>query len=318
MENLKAFVFDIYRGTTHDGPGMRTTVFFKGCPLHCAWCHNPESISPKQQVWWDSTACIGCFECVKSCPFGCCKATESGIYTDTASCTLCGKCVKACPSGAQSFIGKNYSAEELVKEAEKYKTYYKNFGGGVTASGGEPMLQHKFVRNFFALLKTKGIHTALDTCGAVPYSYFEEVSPFTDCILFDIKVMDSNAHQKYTGKPNEQILENLKRIAEDVRCGKYNSELWIRTPLIPNITATEENVTAIAKFINENLLDVVTRWELCTFNKACQNKYHKLNFEWTFSDYPLITKNNINSIKDYIKKTSFPEEKLVISGMLSD
>lgn len=314
MSQSKGFIFDIYRGTTHDGPGMRTTVFFKGCPLHCLWCHNPESISPKNAVWWDKTQCIGCMECVKTCrnisfnDFGLLKGED---------CTLCGNCVKMCPGKALSFIGKYVDADELLKEAKKYEVYYKNYGGGVTASGGEPLLQSDFIKEFFEKCRENSIHTALDTCGAVPFEKLVKVLPFTDCLLYDIKLMDSSLHKKYTGQENGQIIDNLLKTAELIRTKKIKTKLWIRTPLIPDITDTSENIENIALFIKEKLEDVIERFELCTFNKACANKYERLNLQWKLSDYPLINADKAEEIKQIVKKSGIDEEKLIISGIIS-
>lgn len=317
MNSSEGFIFDIYRGTTHDGPGMRTTVFFKGCPLHCAWCHNPESISHNQQIWWEQMQCIGCGECEKSCAETAISFTEQGVMIDRNKCVLCGKCTKACPTGAINFVGKSVTVEEAFKEVSKYQAYYKTYGGGVTASGGEPMLQHSFVKELFKVAKENGIHTAVDTSGAVSFDAFEEVLPFTDCVLYDIKLFDSEKHKQYTGLGNELILENLLKIADRIR-KEGRLELWIRTPLIPKITAEKENITQIATFIKENLMDVISRFELCTFNKACQNKYERLGLSWQCTDIPLIRREDLENIRETVKSTGFDENKLVISGLVAD
>lgn len=318
MEASEGFLFDLYRGTTHDGPGMRSTAFFKGCPLHCAWCHNPESISTKQQIWWEQAQCIGCLQCVSSCPHDACQATEQGIYINEHACVQCGNCIKTCPTGALSFIGKYRSTVDLMKELEKYAPYYKKYGGGITVSGGEPLLQYPFVETLFRMASEKGIHTALDTCGAVSYKCFEHVLPFTNCVLFDIKLMDSQLHKQYTGSDNKEILANLLHIAEDIRAGRFHCDIWIRTPLIPGITATETNMISISEFILNNLSDVVSRWELCTFNKACSSKYSRLHQTWTCADTPLVTHSDVAKIRSVLSNYGFPSDKLVISGMIVD
>ncbi|MBE6739799.1 MAG: glycyl-radical enzyme activating protein [Ruminococcaceae bacterium] len=312
MSQSKGFVFDIYRGTTHDGPGMRTTVFFKGCPLNCLWCHNPESISIKNQIWWDKTQCIGCMECAKTCKN--ISFDKKGFLKDE-NCRFCGKCVEACPAKALSFIGKYQDVQTLLKEVKKYEVYYKTYGGGVTVSGGEPLLQSDFVKEFFEKCKENKIHTALDTCGAVPFECFEKVLPFTDCILYDLKLMDSQLHKKYTGQGNEKILDNLLKISYLIKNKKINAELWIRTPLIKDITATKENISAEFEFLKENLLDTVSRIEFCTFNKACVNKYEKLGVEWSLSHYPLIGSTEIEEIRKIALNKGIDDEKIVISGI---
>ncbi|MBE6728614.1 MAG: glycyl-radical enzyme activating protein [Ruminococcaceae bacterium] len=317
MNSSEGFIFDIYRGTTHDGPGMRTTVFFKGCPLHCAWCHNPESISLNQQIWWEQMQCIGCGECEKACSLSAVKLTETGVKFDRDKCVLCGGCAKVCPTKAISFVGRNVTVDALFKEVKKYQAYYKTYGGGVTASGGEPLLQHTFVKNLFELAHEEGIHTALDTSGAVSFDAFEEVLPFTDCVLYDIKTVDKNLHKEYIGSDNKLILDNILKIAENIRNGeKY--ELWIRTPLIPLFTASEQNISEIAVFIKENLMDVISRWEMCTFNKACLNKYERLDLNWKCKDAPVIRSSDIENIKKTVENTGFDMNKLVISGLIAD
>ncbi len=317
MNSSEGFIFDIYRGTTHDGPGMRTTVFFKGCPLHCAWCHNPESISHNQQIWWEQMQCIGCGECKKACANNAIEFAETGVMIDRDKCKLCGNCTKACPTNAISFAGKTVTVQSVFKEVSKYQAYYKTYGGGVTASGGEPMLQYSFVKELFKMAHEEGIHTAVDTSGAVSFDAFNEVLPFTDCVLYDIKLIDSQKHKEYTGLGNELILDNLLKIADYIR-EKGNMELWIRTPLIPTVTAEKENVTGIARFIKENLMDVISRWELCTFNKACQNKYERLGLDWQCGDIPLVGRSDIENIRETVKSTGFDENKLVISGLVAD
>ncbi len=318
MSHSKGFIFDIYRGTTHDGPGMRSTVFLKGCCLSCAWCHNPESISSKQQLWWEKNQCIGCGLCEKSCDGNNCTLSESGVSVNTEKCKKCAGCVKACPTGAISFVGKEIDADELFAELKKYDSYYKSYGGGITVSGGEPLLQYEFVKELFALCRQNGIHTALDTCGAVPFEYLDEVLPLTDCVLYDIKLMDAALHKQYTGQSNERILENILKIADGKRQGKYSSEIWIRTPLIPKITATAENISAIAGFIKENLDDTVSRFELCTFNKACANKYEKLGIDWTLKDFPVMSLKDVEEIRKIVEESGIDKEKTVISGITSE
>ena len=318
MSLPEGFIFDIYRGTTHDGPGLRSTVFFKGCPLHCAWCHNPEGISPQQQIWWEKNKCIGCLQCCENCKTGACQATEQGITLGQSKCVMCGMCINGCPSGALSYVGKTWRLDELVKELLKDKVYFKKFNGGVTASGGEPLLQHEFVAQLFQKLKGREIHTTLDTCGAVPFSCFEEVLPDTDCILYDIKILDPKQHFVYTGQDNATILDNLALIADNLRSKMYEAELWIRTPLIPGATSDKANINAIAEYIEKNLSDVVSRWELCAFNKACTNKYQKLQRSWDDENLPMIKSLEAEALKAIALKHGFDEQKFAVTGILTE
>ncbi|MCU0520166.1 MAG: glycyl-radical enzyme activating protein [Anaerolineae bacterium] len=324
-EALSCQVIEISRGTMHDGPGLRTTVFLKGCPLRCLWCQNPEGMSAAQGVWWEERKCIRCLACVEACPSGALWDNETGIHRDRGKCTLCGACVEACPSQAMTFTGQEWSLDDLVRAVLKDRDYYEAFGGGVTVSGGEPLSQHRFVGQFFRRLREAGVHTALDTCGSAPAAALDAVLPYTDHVLFDIKILDPALHQQFTGQSNGVILQNLMAVAETMRqnhWGRTLSEghalrLWIRTPLIPDATATVDNIAAIARFIHQNLRDVVERWELCAFNSACKRKYDKLGLTWTYEDYPLMDQHSIDALERVALAAGIPREKLVVSGLVA-
>lgn len=311
----KLLTIDVSHGTTHDGPGMRTTVFLKGCSLRCIWCQNPESISPKNEVWWSAQDCIGCGSCKEACPSGALTFQDDGIHIQRQICRKCGSCAEACPSTAMSWQGQEYDMDTLVAEVLRDRNYYQQFGGGITCSGGEPLLQYEFVADFFRRMQAEGITTALDTCGCAPRKNLEAVLPWTDYILYDIKVLDRNRHKELTGAPNTQILENLLYIADFVRKADRPMQIWIRTPLIPGCTAETENIQAIAAFLQENLLDVVQRWELCAFNGVCVSKYDKLGIPWAFAGQGAMTQSQIDAIRR-AALSHFPEEKLLISGMI--
>ena len=310
-------MIEISRGTTHDGPGLRTTVFLKGCPLRCLWCQNPEGIPTAQGVWWEARKCIGCLECIEACPNNAREATPDGIVRDPERCAVCGACVAACPSGATEFTGKTYTLDALLKVVLKDQEYYDAFGGGVTVSGGEPLSQYQFVTRFFQRLQALGVHTALDSCGLAPKAAFESVLPYTDHVLFDIKILDPERHKQFTAHTNERILDNLAYVAETIRQSEREMKLWIRTPLIPDATATPDNISAISRYIDENLADVVERWELCAFNSACQQKYDKLGQTWTYADYPLMDQRFIDTIQEVALSSGVPREKLVVSGLIA-
>lgn len=311
--------FDVFYGTTHDGPGMRTTFFLKGCPLRCEWCHNPEGIAPGKQVWWDGRKCIGCFSCKDQCPNGAFHFGEQGIHIDRERCVACARCVEQCPAKALSVIGRERSPEDIAREAEKYCSYYASFGGGVTLSGGEPLLQAEQIVPLLEILRKKGIHTAVDTCGCVPQRAFEQVLPHTCCVLYDLKLMDTEEHRHFTGVGNERILENFRYLLDWKQNHNPELEIWIRTPLIPDATATQENIRAIGEFLlSTGAVEQISRWELCAFNNVCQDKYNKLGTPWSMAGVPLMKQPQLEQIRDWIYETGFPSDKLVISGLASE
>ena len=283
-----ALLFAIHRLSTDDGPGLRNTFFLKGCALRCTWCHNPESISPQPEIWWTERKCIGARDCIAVCPEEALTLTPQGLAIDRERCTGCGKCIEPCPSKALELIGKPWTVEQLLREACKERLFFKNSGGGVTLSGGEPCLQPGFVTAFFKACQAEGLHTALDTCGFPPWRNFEQVLPHTDLVLYDLKEINPERHQRFTGVPNESILENLLRIRDFRNEQGGHPALWIRTPLIPGYTATAENITSIGRFLAENLGDRMERWELCAFNNLCGAKYARLGRKWPLEDQPLL------------------------------
>jgi pyruvate formate lyase activating enzyme len=304
-------LLEIQRMSTEDGPGIRTTVFLKGCYLSCKWCHNPESISFKPQLQWLKSNCIGCLSCVAICPNQALSLIEDEIIINRNSCEAIGVCTEDCPSGALQLMGKNVPVEELVKEVLKDKSYYEKSGGGVTLSGGEPLMQHDFALAFFKKMKENDIHTALDTCGSGMYAAFEKILPYTDLILYDIKEIDPEKHRQFTGNTNEKVLENLKLISKWMNINHMPIELWIRTPVIPDATGTEENLMGIGKFISENSLNP-TRWELCTFNNLCKDKYSRLGIQWLFEKQDLITAEKMEYFLETARNSGV--DRQIVSG----
>ncbi len=312
-KTIKGRLLEIQRMSTEDGPGIRTTIFLKGCSLHCSWCHNPESISPKPQLQWLSANCIGCRLCVEACPNHTLSYRDHQIVIDRNLCHSCGICVEECPTGALEMLGYDVSVDEVVQEVLKDKVYFLKSGGGITVSGGEPVLQAGFVAEFLKKMKENGIHTAVDTCGLAPADAYEKILPYTDLILYDLKEINSLKHRDFTGSTNEKILNNLLTISEWMKINGSPKALWIRTPIIQDATATEENIAGIGRFIAENNLHP-DRWELCAFNNLCNDKYERLGQKWTFEKYGLLRAETLDYLTDIARNSGVDPEKVLWTG----
>ena len=313
-EPLKAMVLEIQRMSTEDGPGIRTTVFFKGCPLKCLWCHNPESISPHPQVHWIANQCIGCKTCLDACPEGALAFAEAGNRIDRSRCTGCGLCVDECPAAALQILGRMWELDDLVAEVTKDRVYFESSCGGVTLGGGEPTLQAPFSLEFLKRLKAQGIHTALDTCGMCPRNVLEGLLPYSDLLLFDLKEMDAERHRRFTGTTHERILENLLCVRDWMQSKGHPGQLWIRTPIIPDATATNENIRGIGKFIAENLDGLVNRWELCAFNNLCRDKYLRLDLDWSYREEELLSSRMMEKMAAVARHSGVDPAIVIWSG----
>ncbi len=296
-------VLEIQRMSTEDGPGIRTTVFFKGCTLKCTWCHNPESISPKPQIHWIGSRCIGCQTCRDICPNGALFHEPEGIRIDRSLCQGCGTCAEECPSTALELMGKVWTVDALVGEVNKDRAYFKKSGGGVTASGGEAAMQAEFVAAFLSGCREKGLHTAIDTCGHYSRKALDAILPHVDMVLFDLKEIDPERHKAFTGHGHERIHQSLCFIAEWMKTHPLPRELWIRTPIVPGATDTRENIRGIGRFIAANLGRTVIRWELCAFNNLCRDKYLRLDLDWPFKDSGLMSAEKMDALADEARKS---------------
>ncbi len=311
-EQLTAQLFEIQRMSTEDGPGIRTTVFFKGCSLRCSWCHNPESISARTQIVWHEHKCIGCRLCLEACPQKARHLDEAGARVEAKRCQACAECAEACPTTAIERLGEPWQLEAMLAEVSKDRAYYQSSGGGVTLSGGEPALQAPFARRLLEVCRTAGLHTAVDTAGQCDRGALLELARRADLVLFDLKDIDPERHRRHTGHSNARILENLAAVADAVRTEARPIELWIRTPLVPGATACEDNVRGIGAHIAEHLGELVRRWELCAFNNLCGDKYRRLGLEWPFAGRPLLSSAELADF-EWIAKASGVDPAIVVA-----
>ena len=307
-------VFEIQRMSTEDGPGLRTTVFFKGCSLKCAWCHNPESISLHPQIHWIGSRCIGCRTCLETCPCLALSMTAKGIRIDRNVCNGCGLCVEECPSTALELLGTAWPLDDLVQEVIKDRVYFNKSNGGVTISGGEPTIQANFAAAFLKQIRARGIKTALDTCGLCSTKALDKLLPHTNLVLFDIKEIDSRKHLDFTGSDNRVILDNLIHVAGYIDAHLHPEGLWIRTPLIPGATDTDANLAGIGAFIRARLHQKVLKWELCTFNNLCRDKYARLDLGWPYANDELLEISRVEHLVSVAKQSGVDPDIVHWSG----
>jgi pyruvate formate lyase activating enzyme len=242
---MTPLIFDIRRYSINDGPGIRITIFMKGCPLKCAWCHNPESQSPEVQKLYTASKCIGAQDCIEVCPENALTLTPNGIVTDYEKCTLCGLCAEACPTKAIEMSGKLYEVVDLMRIIERERVHIEHSGGGVTFSGGEPLMHPEFLIEMLKTCGEKGLHRAVDTCGFAATETLLEVAKHTDLFLYDLKLIDPVQHKKWTGVDNRLILKNLKILAE------IGANINIRIPFIKNVNTGIEEITGMAEFVSK-------------------------------------------------------------------
>ena len=259
-------IFNIQKFSIHDGPGIRTTVFMKGCPLECKWCSNPESISPSPEIMVHDIRCIRCGQCMEVCPEDAIISIEGNERINPDRCTHCMACVQVCYSKALERTGRNMGIDEVLEEVGKDSLFYQNSGGGVTLSGGEPLFQWKFTRNLLRRCEEQGFHTCLDTTGFVPWKVMKEVLPHVDLVLYDIKHMDDRCHVEATGGSNKQILENVERTASIVRT-------WIRLPVVQGFNDSPENLEGVASLAARLSVEKVS---LLPYHEWGKSKYEKL------------------------------------------
>ena len=287
---MKAKIFEIKRLAVHDGDGIRTTIFFKGCSLKCVWCHNPEGIGFKPQLAYYKDKCIGCGECLPVCFTGAHSITDQGHNFDRQKCVVCGNCEEVCLGDALMFYGKEMTVEEIVSVVLEDREFYETSGGGVTLSGGECLMQADFCAELLRRLKEENIHTAIDTCGFVSRETIDKVIDFTDVFLYDMKAFDNDVHIKCTGYPNDVILDNLKYIDN---CGK---DIEIRIPYVPEYN--DGQIEKIGRFLSE--LKNIKKIRVLPYHNYAGSKYMSLDMENTLPK-ALPSEEDITCAKQALK-----------------
>ncbi len=297
-------ITNIQKFSIHDGDGIRTSVFFKGCPLRCEWCHNPETQRYDREMQFDSGKCTGCGSCVKACPSQALVMQEGKPVLDKEICTLCGRCESFCPAGLREVIGREYSVKELIKELMKDQMFYEESGGGVTFSGGEVMtMDVEYLLEAARELKRQDVTLTVDTCGYVPYEKFQALLPYVDTFLYDVKVMDSELHQKYIGADNRLILENLVRLSED------GARIYIRIPIIREVNGNEENIIQTIRFLKEHDIHPAGI-HLLPYHDTGSGKYPKLDMVYKGTDLHAPDKEEMESFVRLFQDAGFVNARI--------
>jgi pyruvate formate lyase activating enzyme len=298
IQKHEGIIFDIQRYSIHDGPGIRTVVFLKGCPLRCLWCCNPESQLTNPQLSFIQSKCIGCLECIKICPNKAIRFDkEKGFLIDYKLCDMCGRCSDVCYPGARVIIGKKMSVDEVIAEVIRDKSFYNRSNGGVTLSGGEVLLQWGFAKEILKKCKELNINTAIETCGYCKWEYFTEVLEYVDLVLYDLKHLDSAEHKRLTGVDNQLILENAAKVVKKVK------EMIIRVPLIPSLNDSKDNIMMLVDFVST--LEKVKEIDLLPYHQLGVSKYNQIGQTYKLNEINPPSKEKINDIKRYIENRGF-------------
>lgn len=301
------YIFNIQKFSTHDGDGVRTTIFFKGCPLRCMWCHNPESQHYYKELIFHHHKCTACGRCVAKCKQGANSIVDGKIVFDRSKCTACGVCTDWCITEARELAGKEYTVDALVKEAMKDKIFYEQSGGGVTLSGGEVMAsQHMdYVEEVCRKLHENGVSVFIDTSGYTDYENLKRILPYVDVFLYDIKVMDPEGHKKYIGVDNSLILENLKKLSDE------GAGLYIRLPIIQQVNATDEHIESVIHFLKENNIHA-RQVSLLPYHDIGKGKYASLDMEYHDDEMSVPVSELMEHFKSMFEEQGF--NKVNIGG----
>lgn len=292
---LKGVILNLQKYSVHDGPGIRTTVFFKGCPLNCTWCHNPESQQFAREIIYFNNRCTFCGKCVEVCPQNAIFINENNFQYNKNKCTLCEKCIDSCINNAKEIAGKFYNSDELMHEIQKDSIFYEESSGGVTFSGGEPLCQIAFLGEVLEKCKKKSIHTALDTTFYSSWADIERIMDYTDLFLIDIKHMDSNIHKKYTSVNNELILENITNLSA------LKKNIYIRVPIIPGVNDDIENLSKLRDFLSKLNINQIN---LLPYHKIGMDKYSRIQRDYKLHHVNEPSQEHMLYIKDYLSETN--------------
>lgn len=297
---MSTMITNLQRFSITDGHGIRTSVFFKGCPLSCKWCHNPESISYFKELLYDSEKCISCGTCIMKCPQGALSFNDDKkILIDKSKCDACGICTEYCLGSALDVIGKEYSVDGLIKEIEKDRMFYETSDGGVTLSGGESMAQDiDYLEELCRKLKRRGVHIAVDTSGQAPQKNYERILPYVDIFLFDLKTLDVEKHKHYVGSNTELILSNLIYLSEN------GANINIRIPIIEGVNADDNDIKEMIDFLKENNISV-TQINILPYHEIGTHKYDKMGLEYSKDEFAVPSEHKMESIKKMFTQAGY-------------
>jgi len=291
---MKGIITHIQRMSIHDGPGIRSTIFMKGCNLRCQWCHNPETFSSLPEIEWIKSKCISCQSCVKSCKSEALSLINGKVEFNKSKCTSCFDCIPVCFSAALQKVGMEVTPNEVFLEIQQDFPFFKNSDGGITISGGEPMLQQAFITETFKLFRQAGIHTAIETNFTFPWKRYETVLPFIDMVMVDVKLIDDNLHTKWTGGSNKHVIQNILTL------DKTDKPYIIRTPVVPQVNADEEQMDQIIHFVSG--LKNLVKFEMLPFHSLATPKYHNLGIPNPFEKVNNVLTAELHKYNQLLKK----------------